>query len=120
MIRKRTATRLAAVAAVATVGLSLSTGMASADATFSANVPGCAGWMQDTFMNGHDWVQGFAISTMGDPCSVVLHQSNGGSSSDWTATRTPAQTDRLIDAGITSFVVVCNGNTGRCATSQSY
>lgn len=120
MIRKRTATRLAAVAALATAGLSLGAGMASADTTFPANVPGCAGGMVDRFYNGHDHVQGYAISTMGDPCSVVLQQSNGGSSSNWTATRTPAWTDELLDAGITSHVIVCNGNTGRCATSQSY
>ncbi|MFF3072785.1 hypothetical protein [Kitasatospora sp. NPDC057936] len=119
MIRKRTATRLAAVAAVATVGLSLSTGMASADATFSANVPGCAGGMVDTFSNGHDWVRGYVASTMGDYCTVALRQSNGNGQGKGTY-GPRVWTDPFLDAGITSYVVVCNGSTGRCATSQSY
>ncbi|MFI6844076.1 hypothetical protein ACIBJD_05265 [Kitasatospora sp. NPDC050467] len=119
MIRKRTAVRLAAVAAVATVGLGLSAGMASADTTFTANVPGCAGGMQVRFYSGHDHVQGYVTSTMGDACKVVLSQSNGGGSSAWTSSGT-VRTQELLDAGITSYVVVCNLDLGRCATSASY
>ncbi|MGW2372205.1 MULTISPECIES: hypothetical protein [Kitasatospora] len=121
MIRKRTAVRLGAVVAVATVGLGLSTGLASADTTFGANVPGCAGGMVDRFYDGHDHVQGYATSTGGAACGVVLHQSNGGSSSNWTnIPGDTAWTENLLDSGITSYVVVCNGDTGRCATSASY
>ncbi|MFE6055404.1 hypothetical protein ACFQ6N_32025 [Kitasatospora sp. NPDC056446] len=121
MISKRTAVRLVAVAVAATAGLGLSTGMASANTTYPANVPGCAGGMVVSFYNGHDHVQGYATSTTGDACSVVLHQSNGGSSSNWTnIPRDTAWTDTLLDAGITSYVTVCNGDLGRCATSASY
>ncbi|MFD9690626.1 hypothetical protein ACFXPX_42765 [Kitasatospora sp. NPDC059146] len=121
MITKRTAVRLGAVATVAAVGLGLSTGIASADTTYPANVPGCAGGMVVSFYSGHDHVQGYAISTGGNACSVVLSQSNGGSSSNWTnIPHDTAWTDTLLDAGITSHVVVCNGDTGRCATSASY
>ncbi|GAA1251364.1 hypothetical protein GCM10009665_47560 [Kitasatospora nipponensis] len=120
MIRKRTTVRLGAVAAVATLGLGLGAGMASADTTFPANVPGCAGSMTVTRIGGHDYVQGVVISTTGDGCSVDLTQSNGRNSSNWTATRVPARTQQLQDSGITSYVVVCNMNTGRCATSASY
>ncbi|GHF78459.1 hypothetical protein GCM10018790_65570 [Kitasatospora xanthocidica] len=121
MIRKHTAVRLAAVIAVTTAGLGLSTGMAVADTTYPANVPGCAGGMVVSFYSGHDHVRGYATSTMGDSCSVVLQQSNGNSSSNWTnILHDTAWTDTLLDAGITSHVVVCNGDTGRCATSASY
>lgn len=121
MIRKRTSVRLGAVAAVATVGLGLSAGMASADTTFTANVPGCAGGMVVTFYSGHDHVQGYATSTSGAGCSVALSQSNGGSSSNWTnIPHDTAWTEKLLDAGITSYVVVCNLDLERCATSKSY
>ncbi|MER7673248.1 hypothetical protein ABTY61_32975 [Kitasatospora sp. NPDC096128] len=121
MIRKRTAVRLGAVLAVTAAGLGLGTGMASATTTYPANVPGCAGGMVVNYYSGHDHVQGYATSTGGAACSVVLQQSNGGSSSNWTnIPRDTAWTDTLLDAGITSYVVVCNGDTGRCATSASY
>ncbi|MFC1414871.1 hypothetical protein ACEZCY_37245 [Streptacidiphilus sp. N1-12] len=121
MIRKRTTVRLGAVAAVATVGLGLCTGMASADTTFVANVPGCAGGMQVRFYGGHDHVQGFVTSTWGAGCSVDLTQSNGGNSTNWTnIPHDTAWTENLLDAGITSHVVVCNLDLERCVTSTSY
>ncbi|MET9181893.1 hypothetical protein ABZX88_27240 [Kitasatospora aureofaciens] len=119
MIRKRTAVRLGAVAAATTIGLGLGVGVASASTTYPANVPGCAGGMTVSYYNGHDHVQGYVTSTSGNSCSVALQQSNGGSSSNWTNVGT-ATTDTLLDAGITSYVVVCNMDTGRCATSASY
>ncbi|GAB7188546.1 hypothetical protein ATKI12_8377 [Kitasatospora sp. Ki12] len=119
MIRKHTAVRLAAVIAATTAGLGLSTGMASASTTYPANVPGCAGGMVVSFYSGHDHVQGYVTSTMGDLCSVELRQSNGGHSGASTRGGT-VWTAELLDAGITSYVVVCNGDTGRCATSASY
>ncbi|MFI9365164.1 hypothetical protein ACIG5E_29550 [Kitasatospora sp. NPDC053057] len=119
MIRKRTAVRLGAVAVASTIGLGLSAGMASASTTYGANVPGCAGGMVVSYYSGHDHVQGYVTSTSGNSCSVALQQSNGGSSSNWTNNGT-AWTDTLLDAGITSYVVVCNMDTGRCATSASY
>ncbi|MFI9810253.1 hypothetical protein ACIHEJ_39245 [Streptomyces sp. NPDC052301] len=119
MIRKRTAVRLGALVVATTAGLGLSAGMASASTTYTANVPGCAGGMVVSFHDGHDYVQGYVTSTTGDYCSVYLRQSNGGHSGASTTGAT-AWTAELLDAGITSYVVVCNGNTGRCATSASY
>lgn len=121
MIGLRTAVRLAAVTAVAAGCLGLGTGVASADATYPANVPGCAGGMIDQYYNGHDWVQGYVISTMGNYCTVVLHQSNGRWSSAYSNVRGDEHyTLQLQDSGITSYVVVCNTDLGRCATSASY
>ncbi|MEU9045212.1 MULTISPECIES: hypothetical protein [unclassified Kitasatospora] len=121
MIRKRTAVRLGAVVVAATAGLGLSAATASASTTYTANVPGCAGGMVVTFADGHDHVQGYATSTTGDGCSVVLTQSNGGRSSNWTSIpHDTAWTAKLLDAGITSYVVVCNLDSRRCATSASY
>ncbi|WP_030244912.1 hypothetical protein [Streptomyces sp. NRRL S-350] len=93
--------------------------MASAGTTYPANVPGCAGGMVVSFYSGHNHVQGYATSTTGDSCSVYLSQSNGGHS-DASTTGATVWTAELPDAGITSYVVVCNGNTRRCATSASY
>ncbi|RKT09236.1 hypothetical protein BX285_7015 [Streptomyces sp. 1114.5] len=118
-IRKRTAVRLGALVAATAAGLGLSVGMASASTAYTADVPGCAGGMVVSFYSGHDHVQGYVTSTMGDYCRVELRQSNGGHSG--ASTRGATQwTAELLDAGSTSYVVVCNGNTGRCATSASY
>ncbi|WP_316520731.1 hypothetical protein [Kitasatospora brasiliensis] len=121
MIGKRTIARLGAVTAIATVGLGLGAGMASATTSYYANVPGCAGRMDVNRINGHDYVQGFITSTTGDPCYITLHQSNGHSSDASSFTRGVENvTAQLQDSGITSYVVVCNGATGRCNTSTSY
>ncbi|WP_158845206.1 hypothetical protein [Streptomyces sp. NRRL WC-3742] len=121
MIGLRTAVRLAAVTAVAAGSLGLTAGVASADATYAANVPGCAGGMNVQYYNGHDWVQGYVISTMGNYCTVYLHQSNGNWSSAYSNVRGDEHyTLQLQDSGITSYVTVCNADTGRCATSTSY
>lgn len=121
MIGLRTVVRLAAVTAVAAGSLGLGTGMASADATYPANVPGCAGGMNVQYYNGHDWVQGYVISTTGNYCTVNLQQSNGRWSSAYSNVRGDEHyTLQLQDSGITSYVVVCNTDLGRCATSTSY
>ncbi|MFI6157184.1 hypothetical protein ACIBCA_31390 [Kitasatospora sp. NPDC051170] len=117
----RTAIRLAAVTAVAAGSLALTTGVASADGTYPANVPGCAGGMNVQYYNGHDWVQGYVISTTGSYCTVYLHQSNGRWSSAYSnVSGEEHYTLQLQDSGITSYVTVCNSDTGRCATSASY
>ncbi|MFG3227243.1 hypothetical protein ACGF07_20970 [Kitasatospora sp. NPDC048194] len=120
MIRKRTAVRLGAVVATAAIGVGLGTGMASASTTYTANVPGCAGGMVVSFYSGHDHVRGYVTSTTGDHCSVVLSQSNGNYSPLERTTGGTVWTPEYLDAGITSYVVVCNEDLGRCATSAAY
>ncbi|MFG2114805.1 hypothetical protein ACGFRB_19560 [Streptomyces sp. NPDC048718] len=119
MIGKRTAVRLGAIASVATLGLGLSTGMASANSDFQVSVTGCSGGMVVTFYNGHDHVQGYVSSTNGDACTANLHQSNGGHSAAST-TGGKVWTAELLDAGITSYVTVCNVDRGGCKSTPSY
>ncbi|MFE6056257.1 hypothetical protein ACFQ6N_36385 [Kitasatospora sp. NPDC056446] len=120
MIRKRTAIRLGAVAAIGTIGLSLGAGVAMASTNYYASARGCNGGMQvERRSDGHDWVRGFVSSGSGNSCGVTLHQSNGNTLNAGTGDVT-VYTDWLIDAGITSYATVCNLDLGGCASTVSY